>query len=44
MTFGYKLEGLFEEVGVKRARSAALGTRFYDGFVEALRYKFIPIV
>ena len=36
MPFGNQLWVLFEGVGVKRARSAALAHRFYDGLVDAV--------
>ena len=41
MLFGNQLGGLFKGVGVKRARSAALGPRFYDGLVKAIRDSFV---
>ena len=37
MLFGNQLLVLLEGVGVKRARSAALAHRFYDGLVEAVK-------
>ena len=40
MPFGYQLWVLFEAVGVKRARSAARGPRFYDGLAELVGYSF----
>ena len=36
--------GLVRGVGVKRARSAALAHRFYDGLVEALEVNLILIL
>ena len=36
--------GLVGGVGVKRARSAARGPRFYDGLIETVEYNFIPIL
>ena len=44
MLFGDQLWVLFEGVGVKRARSAALRPRFYDGLAEALEVNFILIL
>ena len=44
MLFGNQLGGLFKGVGVKRARSAARGPRFYDGLVESVEYNFILIL
>ena len=41
MPFGYQLWVLFEGVGVKRARSAAIGPRFYDGLAEAVGDSFV---
>ena len=41
MLFGNQLWVLLEGVGVKRARSAALAHRFYDGLVEAVPFNFI---
>ena len=38
---GYQLWVLFEEAGVERARSAALGPRFYDGLAEAAGDNFV---
>ena len=36
MLFSNQDGGIFDWVGVKRERSAALGPRFYDGLVKAL--------
>ena len=44
MPFSYQLPVLFERVGVKRVRSAALAHRFYDGLAEALEINFILIL
>ena len=44
MLFGNQHWVLFEWVGVKGDRSAALGPRFYDGLIETVEYNFIPIL
>ena len=44
MLFGNQLWVLFEGVGVKRARSAALGPRFYDGLAKAEGCGFILVI
>ena len=41
MPFGNQLWVLFEGAGIKRARSGALGLRFYDGLAEAVADRFV---
>ena len=43
MLFANQLRVLFKGVGVKRARSAALGPRSSDGLAEAVERGFIQL-